>query len=329
MTDTQPSDEQAVGYLDQVSNWGRWGADDQLGTLNLITEEHRVAAAQLVTTGRTISCARPLVTAFGDPASAAQMYWVVTGEGGCAPAGQVPPTKFGGGPVASAFEYIGLVYHGPNCTHIDTPAHLFWEGRLYNDRPASLTTAEFGATWCAVTNMKDGIVGRGVLLDVPRSQGLTYLEPGTAVTPQDLAATAEAQGVRVGEGDIVLLRIGRWHPDAVAAADTGRAQSNDPAHWLAMAGWHPACMPWMHERGVAVIGCDNPQEVRPAVYGKLPGAIHVLALTRMGMPLIDNLDLERLASACAELGRWEFMFNLSPLPLVGGSGSPVNPIAVL
>jgi kynurenine formamidase len=325
----QPNATEVLSYLDRLSNWGRWGNDDQLGTLNLITDEHRVAAARLVTVGRTVSCARDLVTAFGDPASSAQMFWVVTGEGACHAHESLPPTKFGSQKVASAVEYFGLVFHGPNCTHLDTPAHLFWEGKLYNDRPALLTTSEYGALWCAVTQFGNGIVGRGVLLDVPRALGLDALDAGRAVTPEELTAAAEAQGVTVGAGDIVLLRTGRWHPSAQAAAESSKALSDDPAHWHQMSGWHPACMPWLHERSVAMIGCDYPQDVMPTTYEELPGAVHVLGLVSMGMPLIDNCDLEALASACAELGRWEFQFMVSPLRIVGGSGSPVNPIAVL
>jgi kynurenine formamidase len=329
MAISEPSEQEVLGYLDQLSNWGRWGADDQLGTLNLITDEHRIAAARLVTAGRPISCARELVTSFGNPASAAQMYWVVTGEGVCNEHEALPPTRFGNQKVASAVEYIGLVYHGPNCTHLDTPAHLFWDGKLYNDRPAMLTTSEHGALWCPVTNMGHGIVGRGVLLDVPRALGVEALEAGRAVMPEELAATADAEKVSVGEGDIVLLRTGRWHPSAAAAAESAKAVSDDPAHWHAMSGWHPACMPWLHERGVAMIGCDYPQDVMPTPYGKLPGGVHVLGLVTMGMPLIDNCDLELLASACNELNRWEFQLVVSPLRLTGGSGSPVNPIAIL
>jgi kynurenine formamidase len=329
MTTNLPSAAEAVSYIDELSNWGRWGDDDQLGTLNLITEEHRVAAARLVTTGRPVSCARTLITAFGDPASAAQMYWVVTGEGVCHEHEALPPTRFGGaGKVASAVEYVGLVYHGPNCTHLDTPAHLFWEGKVYNGRPAMLTTSEFGALWCPVTNMQDGVVGRGVLLDIPRSKGVDALEAGYAVTPDELEAAADAQQVEVGAGDIVLMRTGRWHAAAQQAAEAAKAVSDDPAHWHAMSGWHPACMKWLHERDVAMIGCDYPQDVMPTVYDELPGGVHVLALVAMGMPLIDNCDFETLALACSELGRWAFQFMMSPLRLAGASGSPVNPLAI-
>jgi kynurenine formamidase len=318
---------EVMSYVDRLSNWGRWGADDQLGTLNLITSEHRVAAAKLVTAGRVVSCSRDLGTSFGDPSSTAQMYWVSTGQT-ATPVDGVPQTKFGRGDVISAVEYFGLVYHGPNVTHLDTPAHLFWKGRLYNDRPAGLVTAEFGAVWCSVTQMADGIVSRGVLLDVPRAEGVEALEPGRPVMPEDLTKTAEAQGVEVGAGDVVLLRTGRWHPSA-QEGPSSKAVSDDPSHWHAMSGWHATCMPWLHERDVAMIGSDVPQEVRPPPFPDFAAPVHIVGLVAMGLPLIDNCDLESLATACAELERWEFQFVVAPLRIVGGSGSPVNPLAML
>jgi kynurenine formamidase len=322
----QPSADEVLSWYERLSNRGRWGDEDQRGTLNHITPERRADAARLVRAGRSVSCARDLVTAFGDPASSAQMFWVVTGQCVDHPP-EVPASKFGGGDVNSAVEYFGLVFHGPNVTHLDTPAHLFWKGELYNGRPSARTTAEFGATWCPVTEYREGIVGRGVLLDVPRAEGADALEAGRPVRAEDVAATAAAQGVEVGPGDIVLLRTGRWHPAAQADA-AARAVSDDPAHWHQMPGWHPDCMPWLHERDVAMIGCDYAQDVMPPLYPEMPGPIHVLGLVAMGMPLIDNCDLEDLAATAAELGRWEFQFVLSPLRIVGGSGSPVNPIAI-
>lgn len=324
-----PTESDVRDYIEDLKNWGRWGDDDQRGTLNLIKPEHRVAAARLVTEGRTVSCARDLVTAYGHPDNCAQMYYVASGEG-ANPLEGVPPTALGRGDLGSAVEFVGLVYHGTNVTHIDSLAHLFWKGRIYNDRPAGLVTSEHGALWGAITQMSEGIVGRGILLDVPRAEGVGALPGGRAVTPDDLEATASAQGVAVGAGDIVLLRTGRWDPEAVEnKTDSSYNDPRDDARWGRRAGWHPACMPWLRERDVAVIGCDGPQEPLPPPYPKVPGAmIHVYALNSMGMPLIDNCDLEELSTVCAELGRWQFQLVINPLRVVGGSGSPVNPVAV-
>jgi kynurenine formamidase len=329
---TLPSNADVAAYIEDLKNWGRWGLDDQRGTLNLIKPEHRTAAARLVTEGRTVSCARDLVTAYGHPDNCAQMYYVASGEGVNRTDG-VPPTALGRGDLGSAVEFVGLVYHGTNVTHIDSVAHLFWKGQIYNDRSSGLVTSEHGALFGAVTAMSGGIVGRGVLLDVPRAEGVDALEGGRAVTPADLEATAASQGVTVGSGDIVLLRTGRW---ATAGREGDGTESkpsyddpHDDARWGHRAGWHPACMPWLREREVAVIGCDGPQEPLPPPYPTVPGAmIHVYALYSMGMPLIDNCDLEELSTACADLGRWEFQFLVTPLRVVGGSGSPVNPVAV-
>jgi len=325
---TLPTETDVADYIDSLKNWGRWGCDDQLGTLNLIRPEHRVAAARLVTEGRAVSCARDLVTAYGHPDNCAQMYYVASGEGANRVDG-VPPTALGRGDLGSAVEFVGLVYHGTNVTHVDSVAHLFWKGQIYNDRSSGLVTSEHGALFGAVTAMRDGIVGRGVLLDIPRVERVTALAGGRAVTPADLEATAAAQGVTVGAGDIVLLRTGRWAESGETEPEPGYHDPHDDARWGSRAGWHPACMPWLREREVAVIGCDGPQEPLPPPYPAVPGAmIHVYALYSMGMPLIDNCDLEELANVCAELGRWEFQLTVTPLRVVGGSGSPVNPIAV-
>ena len=327
---TLPTASELMDWIDELKNWGRWGPDDQGGTLNLIKPEHRVAAARLVTQGRTVSCARDLITAYGHPDNSAQMYYIASGEGAVNKDPSVPPTALGFGDCGSAVEFFGLVFHGINVTHIDALAHLFWKGRLYNDWSAGLMTSEHGALWASIMQMSDGIVTRGILMDVPTAEGTDALEPGRAVKPDDLEATAAKQGVTVGPGDIVLLRTGRWHQGSSASGgSTEYADAHDQARWGQVAGWHQACVPWLRDRDVAAIGCDGPQEVIPPTYPDALGAsVHVLALNSMGMPLIDNCDLEALSATCKELGRWEFQFIISPLRLVGGSGSPINPIAV-
>jgi len=167
-----PTSTEVLSYIDELKNWGRWGPDDQRGTLNLIQPEHRVTAARLVTEGRTVSCARDLVTAYGHPDNCAQMYYVNSGEGAVHREESVPPTALGYGDLGSAVEFFGLVFHGINVTHIDALAHLFWKGRIYNDRSAGLVTSEHGALWASVMQMSDGIVSRGVLMDVPTAEGV-------------------------------------------------------------------------------------------------------------------------------------------------------------
>jgi kynurenine formamidase len=314
------SAEEVLGYVEQVSNWGRWGPDDQRGTLNLITDEHRVAAARLVTDGRAVSCARVIRGRYDDPDRTAQLFWLATGEAACHSHEGLPRSQRVRGDMANAAEYLGMVFHGLETTHVDALSHLFYKGRLYNDRAAFHTNAEFGSTWCPITQLADGVVGRGVLLDVPRAQGLDVLPPGHGVSPDELAAAAAAQGVEVGPGDAVLLRTGRWHEHSEVRH---LASSTEGAR-----GWHPACIPWLHQRDVAMLGCDWSQESADGWYRELPAPVHVLALVMMGMPLVDNCDLEALAATCADLGRWEFQFVLAPLRVEGGSGSPVNPLAI-
>ena len=201
---------------------------------------------------------------------------------------------------------------------------------MYNDRPAGLVTSEFGARWCAVTEMAHGVVGRGVLLDLPRAEGADALAPGRAVMPKDLALCASSQTTTIGEGDIVLLRTGRWHPsrtDGSEARSVAEQNASMMEHGR-MPGWHAACMPWLHERGVAMIGADVPQDVVPPSYEGMTGPVHTLGLVAMGLPLIDNCDLEDLAAVCGELGRWEFQIVVTPLRIAGATGSPVNPVAV-
>ena len=306
-----PAQEQVLAWFDTLSNWGRWGPDDRLGTLNLITPERRAAAGALVREGVAVSCALDIGTApqpdhaFGP----AQRFMLSTGQG-------LPAEPRWAG----AADYVGLVYHGYSVTHLDALSHYFFDGRMYNGRPASLVTSRAGATEHAVTGAGGGITGRGVLLDVATVRGRPWLEPGDGVFPEDLEAAEARQAVRVGPGDVVLLRTGYGRkrrergPDAVASV--GRA------------GWHVACVPWLHERDVAAIGADTAQDVHPSGYDRLRSPVHALGIVALGLWLIDNCDLEDLSATCERLERWEFLLTVAPLRIEGATGSPVNPIAL-
>ena len=220
---------------------------------------------------------------------------------------------------SGALEHLGLVYHGHTVTHIDGLSHIFWDNTMYNGKPAELVTSTFGATHHAITALHDGIFTRGVLLDVASERGVDWLEPGDAVFPEDLEACETRSGTRVEEGDVILLRTGYGR----------RARDNGPddVARVGRAGWHAACLPWFHERGVAAIACDTAQDATPSGYETVRGPIHAVGIVAMGLWLIDNCDLEMLATACGELGRWEFLFTLAPLRWVGATGSPANPLA--
>jgi kynurenine formamidase len=216
-------------------------------------------------------------------------------------------------------DFIGLDYHGKLVTHVDALCHCSYGGRLYNDVESLEAVTGFGATFGAVTTFEDGILSRGVLLDMPRFTSRDWLEPGTALAPAQLEAAASAQGVDVGPGDVLLIRtghavrrarVGPWNPDETSA------------------GIDLSSLPWMHQRQVAVLGSDADTDSRPSAVHGVHTPAHAVALAAMGMPLLDNMNLDRVAEVCAEENRWEFLFVGAPLRLPGGTGSPLNPLAV-
>jgi kynurenine formamidase len=211
------------------------------------------------------------------------------------------------------------VYHGHTVTHIDGLSHIFWDGRMYNGKPAELVTSTFGATHHDITALHDGVITRGVLLDVAGARGGDWLEPGEAVFPSDLEEAEGHEGVRVEEGDVLLLRTGYGRKV--------RDRGPDEVAQVGRAGWHASCLPWLHERGVSVIACDTAQDAIPSGYAGLRNPIHAVGIVAMGLWLLDNCDLEALAQTCGGMGRWEFLFTLAPLRWLGATGSPANPLA--
>jgi len=209
--------------------------------------------------------------------------------------------------------------HGPGVTHIDGYGHRFFDGKMWNGVEMEHTvTMEEGALVNAVLNMKDGVVTRGVLYDIPRLKGVDFLPAGYRVTVADLEAWEAMSGAKVGPGDAMLFRWGRWVKREVEGPfDT----------WDEAAGLDNNVIPWLRERDVAVIGWETPGYT-PRPEGDLPTlALHDFALTMLGIPLIDRADLDALAAMAAEQNRWEFMLTIAPLPIPNGTGSPVNPIA--
>jgi kynurenine formamidase len=170
-----------------------------------------------------------------------------------------------------------------------------------------------------IQNLERGIVTRGVLLDVARSRGVDWLEPGSSVGPADLEACEAEHGVRVEEGDVLLMRTGYGRKV--------REKGRDDVASVGRAGWHAACLPWFHERGIAAIACDTAQDAMPSGYESVRSPIHSVGIASMGLWLIDNCDLEGLSETCDRLGRSEFLFTLAPLRWVGATGSPANPLA--
>jgi kynurenine formamidase len=302
------SDAELRSLFERVSNWGRWGPDDERGALNHIGAAQIVRAAGLVREGRTVSLSRDFPTQPGpENPWPAQHHMVIAGDDCCVP---------GVEGLEVATDFIGIAFHGMASSHIDALCHVFAQGRMYNGRPASEVKST-GARSNTIMAARDGIVGRGVLLDLPRAQGRAFVEADHLVTIAELEAAEAAHGLRVETGDVLLVRLGR---------DARRAVHPDQA----VAGLDPRVVEWLHAREVAVLGGDGVHDPIPngRIHRDWAMPIHMLGLAAMGLHLMDNLDLEPLAEACAELGRRDFQFVAAPLRIAGGTGSPLNPIAI-
>jgi kynurenine formamidase len=289
--------------MTELSNWGRWGKDDQLGALNLITPEKRRQAYSLVKEGMTVSLARPVEKSVApDNPDPFHHKMTLTGVNN---AGQF------------ASDTDSVSYHGHAHTHLDSLGHMFFNGRMFNGVPQE-TITDKGASRLSVLNLQQGIVSRGVLVDIPRLKGVPFLEPGTAIYPEELEAWEKRAGVRVGSGDIVIIRTGRWARRAAKGAwDVGKLS----------AGLHASCAAWLKKRDIAVLGSDDGSDVAPSQIEGVSHPIHQLMLIAAGIHILDCCDLEALAEACQKRNRWEFLLTLAPLAVPGGTGSPVNPIA--
>jgi kynurenine formamidase len=309
-----PTEDEVLGYFDKLSNWGRWGADDELGTPNLITAEKTRRAVSLVREGVTVSLAREIrwETAIDVPSPPVH-YMIESGEGWAS------GEKVSARANAAAIDYIGMVFHGVSVTHVDSLAHFFWQGKTYNGKPAHLVSTSLGATVCSVVAAKGGFISRGVLVDVPLVRGIDWLERGEGVMPEDILAAEERCGFKVEEGDILLIRTGQLRRRNVEGPVDRSAGST---------ACQAACLPLFHERGIAVMGSDTGNDVSPAQYTRVPQPIHQVGITAMGLWILDNANLEDIAEACRQRNRWEFMLSINPLPLHNTTGSPVNPIAI-
>jgi kynurenine formamidase len=295
---TPPTQDRVEGYFKELNNWGRWGDADQLGTVNLITAAKRAQAQALVKTGRTVSLARDIGP------QPALMYSVT-----------YPSNRERADVVLDRFD---LVYHGYSITHIDALCHVAWDGQLYNGRPFASSLTVAGATWCPIDPLFGGITTRGVLLDVAAGRREGYVTVGNPVTPRELDEVVRRAGVAVGAGDVVVVRSGqeafqRANPDWVPRV------SPHP-------GLHLSCLEWLRARDVAAIAWDMMDE-RPIGYPGFGMGAH-LAIPFLGLALVDNTYPERLAAACREEGRNEFLFTATPIRLVGSTGAPANPLAI-
>ena len=300
--------EEFRALFDSVSNWGRWGDGGQRGALNLLTPARVERAARLVRSGVSITLSRTLSTEarIDVPAPADHHMTMLTDQ------------DIGSGSVRFAKDYVGLDYHNDGHTHIDAFSHVAFEGMFFDGKPEASVRAD-GAHAGAINVLKDGLVGRGVLLDVPRARGVAWVEPGDDVFREDLEAAERGQGVTVTGGDILLVRTGHARRlSELAPWDTRTAK----------AGLHPTAATFVADREVAALGSDGNSDTAPSTTEGVAFPIHVLALNAMGVHLLDYLQFEDLVAHCEKTGRWEFLFVAAPLRIERGTGSPLNPIAV-
>ena len=291
-----------------VSSWGRWGERDERGALNYLQPELVVAASRLVRDGTTVTLSLPMNTKAAEDNPEPAVHYMTTIPG----TGESGKLRF-------AKDFVGADYHHDGHTHIDALCHVIYEGRLYNGTPAGAVTDQ-GAEADSIEVLANGLVARGVLLDIPGLRGVPWLEPGQHVFRDELEAAELEQGITVGEADVLLVRTGH----------TRRLSELGP--WPtanAKAGLHPTAMSFVAERGVAALGGDGNSDTAPSSTEGLDFPIHVLALNALGVHLFDYLQLEDLLAACERAGRWEFLFVAAPLRITGGTGSPLNPLAVL
>ena len=280
-------------WMQELSNWGRWGADDQLGAVNLITQAKRRQALALATTGEVVSLSLPIrvVSPPDNPSSTAAF------------------TSLRVTNIQSGFlmERQQVAFHGSTVSHLDALCHAHHEGKVYNGIALDEVFDETGCTQMGISGLAGGIVTRGVLLDIPRLKGVDALETGTHVYPEDIEAWERQTGVTVSAGDAIFLR-------------TGRQVNNNRS------GYDITVAPWLKQRDVALVGSDGTQDV-----GQIPGAVlpfHKLVLVALGANIFDNMALEALAETAARLNRWEFLLVAAPIPNPGGTGSPLNPLAI-
>jgi kynurenine formamidase len=307
-----PSGEEVISWHETLSNWGRWGGDDQLGTANLITPAKRVQAAGLVTEGIAVSCAHPIAYEYApDETEPPRHFLFFVGD-----YDHVAQKKWGW---SASTDTLLVGMHGYTITHLDSLNHMFWHGKMYNDKPASLVGVGKGVAPGAIAALGDGVRTRGVLLDVAGQKGVDWLEPGTPIFPKDLEVCEAATGMRVESGDAILVRHGHFG---------WRAKYGTPPPPYKHTGLHAACLPWLKERGVAVVGCDASIDVNPSCYSYFGLPVHVVGIVAMGLWLIDNCNLDTLVETCARLNRWTFQLSMAALKLQDGTGCSVNPIAM-
>ena len=288
---------------------GGWGAADRRGALNNITPSHVVAAAGQVRSGRSVSLSTPIETKRA-PDNPDPSLHRMTGA---------TDTNVAASGLDFAFDRLAMNIHGDADSHIDALCHVSFDAKLYNDVPAETLTAGGALELSIETAALHGIVGRGVLLDIPRLHGVPWLEPGEDVTADDLIGAERAEGVVVGPGDLLFVRVGhRQRRSELGAWDGGHAR----------AGLHPTAVDYLAGRRIGLLAGDGNNDTAPPATPTVAFPVHVLAINALGLHLLDFLQFEELARVCEEEGRWTFLSVIAPLRLEAATGSPINPIAI-
>jgi kynurenine formamidase len=298
------------GLYDRLRARPDWGPADRRGALNYLTPGLVATACREVRLGRSVSLAVPLADAAGpdNPDPVTHEMTAQPAAAGLSAAG-----------LSFALDRFSMSVHGNANSHLDALCHVAYDGRLYNDVAADVITGD-GAQAESVGVARDGIVGRGVLLDIPRLRGVPWLEPGEHVSADDLARAETAQGVRAGRGDLLFVRVGHRRRRAeLGPWDAARTR----------AGLHPTALDFVADREVAVLGSDSNNDSAPSAADGVEFPVHVLAVNALGVHLLDYLQFEDLMGHCETIGRWSFLCVIAPLRLQHGTGSPVNPIAIL
>lgn len=295
-------------FVKELSNWGRWGNDDQMGAVNLITPARRKDALASVREGFSVSMARTaeMEKAIDNPRP---IVHEMAGRGGAA--GKNPPSDISG-----ASDSLFISYHGLVHTHMDSFCHRAYKDQMYNGKSMS-SVSDKGCAVGSVFSFKNGIITRGILMDIPRLKGVDYLAPGTRIYPEDLDAWLKQAHLKVLPGDAVFIRTGRWAlRDAKGPYDTAQ-----------LAGLYITCAKWLHDHDAAILGSDAAEDVHPSGIEGIAEPIHALVLMAMGMPIFDNMDLEAVSKEAARRNRWDFLVTASPTAVPGETGSVLNPIA--
>jgi hypothetical protein len=302
--------DEIADLVERLSNWGRWGPSDELGTLNALTPERRLAAMSTPRAGRSVSLARRLAPKPTADAPRPLLHLMLrTGA-------EAPSHGFW-----SVSDWIGLDFHGFGVTHLDALCHVMWDGTTYNGRPGAEIGGARGAPHNNVESLRNGIVARAALFDVPRLLGRRWLEPGEAVGSALLDHAEQQLDEPLRPGDALLLRFGR---DARAREHGAIDPITDGSPGLLA-----EALDWVYRRDLSLIGSDTATDVMTPGGAPHQMPIHVATLVAMGVHLLDNAALEELAVACDEAARWEMCLSIAPLVIQNGTGSPVNPIAVL